>query len=386
VLIGQLFERQSSKGASDEKSSAYQKVTDEEFEPYWRAWDVLSSHILNGTSTSDEEKIYGSIQGLASSFGDPYTVFFPPTQSKRFQDDLSGNFSGVGMEIGIRNGQLIVVSPLKDSPAFRAGVKSGDYILEINGTSTSNLSVDEAVSFIRGPKDTVVEINFLPKNASKPVLRSITRDIIVMPTLDSELRSDGIFVIKLYSFTANSASLFRSALRKFIDSGSNKLIVDLRGNPGGYLDSAWQISSYFLPLGKVVVTQDFGENRDPEIMRSQGQDFFDGYFIKNPNLLILVDGGSASASEILAGSLKDHGAARLVGSKTFGKGSVQELVPLTNDTSLKITIARWLTPSGHNLSHDGLVPDYPIEITEKDITEGKDPIMDKAVEILKGVR
>jgi carboxyl-terminal processing protease len=386
ILIGQLFERNGPSSIVSGPESANQKVTKEQFEPYWEAWNVLSNKYLNSSSTSDQDKIYGSIEGLAQSFGDPYTVFFPPSQSKKFQDDLSGNFSGVGMEIGIRNGQLIVVAPIKDSPASRAGVKSGDYILEINGTSTSNMSVDYAVSLIRGPKGTTVKINFLPKDATKPVERAIVRDIIKIPTLDTIARKDGIFVIKLYSFTQQSASLFRAGLREFIDSGDNKLIIDLRGNPGGYLDQAWEMASFFLPLGKTVVTEDFGSNRDPEIMRSQGQDFFKGYFLKNPNLLILVDGGSASASEILAGALRDHDAAKLVGSKTFGKGSVQELIPLTSDTSLKITIARWLTPSGHNLSHDGLEPDYKVELTEKDITAGKDPVMDKAVEILGGIK
>jgi carboxyl-terminal processing protease len=357
---------------------ADQEVTEDQIAPFWDAWRVLSTRFVTAASTTDQEKIYGAIQGLASSFGDPYTVFFPPVQSKKFQDDLSGNFSGVGMEIGMKNGQLTVVAPLKDSPAERAGVKAGDFILMIDGTSTASMSVDEAVSNIRGPKGTAVKINFLPKDSTKPIDRTIIRDIIKIPTLDTLTKPGGIFVIKLYSFTSQSPELFRNALRDFISSGSHKLIIDLRGNPGGYLDAAWDMASYFLPIGKTVVTEDFGANGSPSVFRSKGFNIFND----NLKLLILVDGGSASASEILAGALQDNKVAKLVGIKTFGKGSVQELVSITPDTSLKVTIARWLTPKGHNLSHDGLEPDYPVSVADKDIAASRDPIMDKAVEIL----
>lgn len=359
------------------------KLTNEQFAPFWSAWNILSNRYVDASSTTDQEKLYGSIKGLAASFGDPYTVFFPPTQAKIFLDDISGNFGGVGMEIGMKNNQIIVVAPLKDSPASRAGVKAGDFILTINGTSTVDMSVDEAVSYIRGPKGTQVKISFLPKDSNKPVERTITRDTIKIPTLDVESKADGsIFVIKLYSFTSQSPDLFREALRQFISSGSHKLIIDLRGNPGGYLDAAWDMASFFLPLGKTVVTEDFGANQEPNVFRSKGYNVFNG----NLQLLILVDAGSASASEILAGALQENGIGKLVGAKTFGKGSVQELIPITPDTSLKITIARWLTPKGHNLSHDGLEPDYPVTFTEKEaeaaMAAGKDPVMEKAVGIL----
>lgn len=353
-------------------------VSDTQFSPFWDAWNILSNRFVDASSTTDQQKIYGSIKGLAASFGDPYTVFFPPNQSKMFQDDISGNFGGVGMEIGMKDNQLIVVAPLKDSPAARAGVKTGDYILSINGTSTVDMSVDEAVSDIRGPAGTAVKISFLTKDSNKPVERSITRDIIKIPTLDTVEKPGGIFIIKLYSFTSESPNLFRDALRKFILTGDHKMILDLRGNPGGYLDAAWDMASFFLPIGKTVVTEDFGTHGQPDIFRSKGYNVFGG----NLQLLILVDGGSASASEILAGALQENGVAKLVGSKTFGKGSVQELIPITSDTSLKVTIAHWLTPNGHNLSHDGLDPDFPIIVTDKDITAGKDLVTDKAIEIL----
>ncbi len=357
------------------------EISSDQFAIFWKAWQVLNEKSVTAASTTAQEKIYGAIDGLAASYKDPYTVFFPPVESKMFQDDISGDFEGVGMEIGVKNKQLQVVSPIKNSPAYKAGVKSGDYILMIDGKSTADMTTDQAVKLIRGPKDSIVKITFYrPTDTNaKPVEKSITRDVINIPTIDMSEQLGGIYVIRLYSFTAQSADLFRNALRQFVLSGDHKLILDLRGNPGGYLDAAWDMASWFLPSGKIVVVEDFGKNNDSKIYYSKGYNIF----TKNLQMLVLVDGGSASASEILAGALKENGVAKLVGSKTFGKGSVQELVQLTSDTSLKITIARWLTPNGTNLSENGIVPDYPVELTDKNTMNGKDPIMEKAVELLK---
>ncbi|MBU6426853.1 S41 family peptidase [Patescibacteria group bacterium] len=354
------------------------QVTADQFAPYWKAWQILDQKYVAAASTTVQQKIWGSIEGLASSFGDPYTVFFPPTENKVFQEDISGDFEGVGMEIGIKDKQLQVIAPIKGSPADKAGVKAGDLILKIDDKVTTNMSTDEAVKLIRGPKGSVVKITFLSVGVSKPVVKSITRDTINIPTIDTSEKPGGIYVIRLYSFTAQSPDLFRNALRSFVLSGDHKLILDLRGNPGGYLEAAWDMASWFLPAGKTVVTEDFGKNGSPKVYKSKGYNVFN----KNLDMLILVDNGSASASEILAGALEENGVAKLVGEKTFGKGSVQELIPITSDTSLKVTIARWLTPSGHNLSENGLDPDYPVEITDQNTKNGNDPVMNKAVELL----
>ncbi len=370
--------RTASPAASNLDVTDTDTVSADQFAPFWKAWQVLDQKYVTAASTTDQDKVWGAIEGLAASYGDPYTVFFPPVQSKEFQDDITGNFEGVGMEIGIKNSQLVVVAPLKGSPAEAAGVKTGDAILEIDGTSTASMTTDQAVRLIRGPKGTTVKLLMLPTNAKAPVTRVLTRDTINIPTLDTDTKPGGIFVIRLYSFTSESPNLFREALRQFILSGDHKLILDLRGNPGGYLDAAWDMASWFLPAGKVVVTEDFGKNGAPQVYRSKGYDVFNDKL----QMYILVDAGSASAAEILAGALEEQGVAKLVGVKTFGKGSVQELVPITLDTSLKVTIARWLTPNGHNLSHDGLVPDYVVVTSDKDLQARKDPVMDKAVELL----
>lgn len=368
-------------GASFSGPEAPQGVaTADQFEPFWRAWRVLDEKSIYASTTDAQGKVWGAIEGLASSYNDPYTVFFPPAQAKIFQENIAGDFGGVGMEIGIKGQQIVVVSPLKGTPAEAAGVKAGDAILTINGTSTAGMSVDKAVTLIRGPVGTQVKIQFLPKDATKPVERTITRAVIKIPTIDTSEKPGGIFVIRLYSFTAQSADLFRDALRKFVLSGDRKLIIDLRGNPGGYLESAWDIASWFLPPGEVVVTEDFGREGKQQVFRSKGYTAFSGKYIP---IVILVNEGSASASEILAGALREQDAAKLIGTKTFGKGSVQELVPLTSDTSLKVTVAHWLTPKGHNLSKDGLEPDYKVDLSEEDAKAGRDPQMAKAVEVLQ---
>ncbi len=378
-LIGLYFGSVSSGNVGNPQATNGSFVTGDQFNPFWKAWQVLDEKAMNASSTNSESKVWGAIQGLASSYNDPYTVFFPPAQSKIFAENIAGDFGGVGMEIGIKANQLVVVSPLKGSPAEAAGVKSGDAILTINGTSTAGMSTDRAVGYIRGPAGTKVKISFLPKDSTKPVERTITRAVIKIPTLDTLEKPGGVFVIRLFSFTAQSPELFREALRNFVLSGSRKLVLDLRGNPGGYLEAAVDMSSYFLPAGTVIVTEDFGKPGMQLHFRSKG---YVG-LSRDIKIAILVDAGSASAAEILAGALREQTTAKLVGMKTFGKGSVQELVPITPATSLKVTVANWLTPKGHNLSHDGLEPDHKVEFTEEDVKANRDPQMDKALEILK---
>ena len=325
----------------------------------------------------NQEKIWGAIGGLTDSFNDPYTVFLPPEDSAVFESDISGNFQGVGMEIGVREGILTVIAPLKGTPAEKAGVRAQDKILKIDDTPTTNINSDEAVKLIRGKQGTKVSLTILRDDVEDPIIIAVTRGVINIPTINTRILSDGIFVIELYNFSAISGDLFRTALREFVASRSNNLILDLRGNPGGYLEAAIDMTSWFLPLGEVVVREDFGGNREEVVHRSKGYSIFG----KRLNMVILIDGGSASASEILAGALSEHGIATLVGSTSYGKGSVQELVKITQETSLKVTIARWLTPLGISISEGGLTPDIEVGRTFEDEGKGIDPQLQAAVEI-----
>lgn len=348
-----------------------------DFAPFWKAWSVIDDRFV-GTTTDAQRRVYGAIEGMTAALGDPYTMFFPPAEAKSFAEQISGNFEGVGMEIGQKDGRLVVVAPIKGSPAEKAGMQPGDFILDINGQESSGMATEQAVTLIRGKAGTTVTLTVSRDGVEQPFKVSIVRAKIDVPTVKTEEKGD-VFVISLYSFTANSANLFRNALKEFIDSGHHKLVLDLRGNPGGYLDAAVDMASWFLPSGATIVREDFGKGREERVLRSKGFDIFTDKL----RMVVLVDGGSASASEILAGALSENGKAELVGVKTFGKGSVQELVPITDDTSLKVTIARWLTPNGHSISQQGIVPEHVVERTQADVAAQKDPQMEKALQLLK---
>lgn len=359
-----------------------------DFSPFWRTWNIINEKYVadNGNNhstttkiTTDQDKVWGAISGLTNSLGDPYSVFLPPEKKKRFEDDIRGNFSGVGMEVGIKDEILTVISPLPDSPAKKAGIQAGDKVVKIDDRSTTGLSADEGVNLIRGDQGTKVRLTLI-RGKGEPFEVSIIRDIINVPTIDAKKLDNGIFEIKLYSFSATSPDLFRAALRQFVESGSNKLILDLRGNPGGFLDAAVDMASWWLPAGKPVVIEKHGGGVPDKIYRSAGYDIFNDKL----KMVILVDRGSASASEILAGALSEYGKATLVGEKTFGKGSVQELIPVTSDSSLKLTIAKWFTPKGHSISINGLMPDISVPITEEDAKALRDSQRDKAIAILGG--
>lgn len=352
---------------------------DVDLSQFWKVWNVLNNSFVethaSSTPPTDQEKVYGAISGLVDSYGDPYTVFLPPQDAQIFNDDVNGSFGGVGMQMGTNDkGQVTIVSPLKDSPAAAAGILSGDLITSIDGTSTADMNVDEAVKLIRGPVGTTVVLGVLHQGDTKPVTISIVRDTINIPTIDTK-NEGGVFTIALYSFSANSADLFRNAMRQYFESGDTKLILDLRGNPGGYLEQAVTMASYFLPVGETVVTEDTQGHGQGTVHRSLGYNVFAG---KKLSMVVLVDRGSASASEILAGALQQHGVATLVGTRTFGKGSVQELVDLGGGAELKVTVARWLTPNGTSISDGGLTPDLNATTTAQDVEKGLDPTRDAA--------
>ena len=349
-----------------------------DFSPFWKAWNTIDEKSPDAKKADAQERVYGAISGLVGSLNDPYSVFFNPDEAKSFKEDIAGSFSGIGVEVGIKNKILTVIAPLKDTPGFKAGLKSGDKILKIDKTVTSDLSIEEAIKLIHGEKGTSVTLTIFREGEKESREIKIVRDVINVPIVDTKLRPDGVFVITLNSFSENSAELFRDSIKKFTEAKTDKLILDLRGNPGGYLDAAVSMASWFLPNGKPVVIEDYGNNKKQNIYRSAGYDIFTDKL----KFVVLIDGGSASASEILAGAMQDYGLAKLVGEQSYGKGSVQEVVNITPDTILKITIAKWLTPKGTSISLKGLTPDYKVEFTQKDADAKKDPQMDKAVELL----
>lgn len=360
-----------------------------DFSPVWKAWNILndnfvpdavstSTPIATSTAALDQTKVWGMISGMAESLNDPYTFFLPPQQNSDFSADLSGSFGGVGMQVDVKDGVLTVVSPLKGTPAETAGIKAGDQIVSINGTSTVGMDVSTAVAAIRGPSGTQVTLSIMRSGWSSPQNFIVTRQVINVPIVTTAEKPGGIYVITVEEFTASAPDLFRNALRQFVSSSDNKLILDLRGNPGGYLDAAVNMASWFLPAGDVIVTEDYDGHQDDVVHRSVGYNIFN----KNLKMVILVDRGSASASEIFSDALRYYGVAKIVGTNTFGKGVVQELFPITDTTSLKVTVARWLGPDGLQIPHTGLIPDVMATTSDATLTAGQDPQMDAAIKIL----
>lgn len=369
--------------AADPVDVSLAKPSEVDLSPVWEVWRLIDEKFVataSSTKPDTEARIAGMTQGLVDALDDPYSIYMPAEESQRFEEEINGNFVGIGVEIGLEDEVLTVIAPLKGTPADRAGLRAGDKIVEIDGTSTYKMEIDDAIKKIRGEIGTVVTLTVLREGAPAPLKLPITRATIDIPTIETELRSDGVFVISLYSFTGNSPALFRNALREFVESGSDKLVLDLRNNPGGYLDAAVDMASWFLPAGKVVAREDFGAAKKEETYRSHGYDVFN----ENLKMAILINEGSASASEILAGALSEHGIATLVGEKSFGKGSVQELIPLEhNGASLKVTVAKWLTPNGKSLTGNGLVPNVEVKADPNAKAGDPDAQLERAAAVLK---
>ncbi len=386
-------------GPSPELSNATtSEPSSVDFSPFWKAWNVLNTNYVDATTSASttQNEVWGAIQGMTASLGDPYTVFFPPTENQDFNDEISGSFGGVGMEMGVQKGDIVIIAALKGTPADLAGVKSGDILVGVNGQDATTMTLDQVINIIRGNPGTTVTISVERHGVAAPINFTLTRATINVPTIEtstaqssististttlSTLSNDRIYLIALYTFTSDAANLFRNALKQFAASGDHKLIIDLRGNPGGYLDAAVDMASWFLPSSDIVVKEQYADGQE-DIYQSKGYDVFDN---GNTEIVILVDGGSASASEIFSAALHDYHKATLVGEKTFGKGSVQELFPITPDTSLKVTIAKWLTPDGVSISEKGITPDYVVAATSTPVISGvSDPQMAKAISLLE---
>ncbi|MDO8557678.1 MAG: S41 family peptidase [bacterium] len=353
------------------------KPADLDLTPFWESYRVLKERYVDQSKLDLKKMLYGGVAGFVSSVGDPYTVFVPAEEQEKFVEDLQGSFGGIGAEIGIRKGVLVVISPLAESPAEKAGLKAGDRILKIDEAFTPDFTLDEAVSHIRGAVGSSVKLLILPEDAEEPREVSIIRQTIVVPSIKWEVK-DGIGIVRILNFNADASRSFAELVRDIKKLPQNKLVIDVRNNPGGFLDVAQDIASWFLARGEVVVFEvDAAGNHLP--FTSRGYRGLESYAV-----VVLINKGSASASEILAGALRDVRGVKLIGEKSYGKGSVQELVNLSDGSVLKITTAKWVTPNGVSINDEGLKPDVEVEIKE-DVEEGKDPQLDKALEILKNL-
>lgn len=378
------------------------QLSNVDFNLFWDVWSRLEEKYVDRAKIDRQKMVFGAIEGLAHSVKDPYTEFFSPEQTKLFQDDIRGSFDGIGAEIGLKRSILTIIAPLKNSPAERAGLKSGDKILKIGETPTADLGIDEAVRLIRGPKGTEVKLTIFRDSFDATKDITVVRDTIQIDVLTTESQPntggeengegkksaenshDGIFIIKLNHFTENAAIEFRRAVQEFYRTDSKKLVFDLRNNPGGFLQVAVDIASWFLPTGEIVARERYADGSE-DIYRSSGY-----RLLETIPTVILINEGSASASEIVAGALRDIRGIQLIGKKSFGKGSVQEVVSLPKESSLKVTIAKWLTPKGTEINGKGLEPDITVATSED--KEGKseemsgDPIMQKAIEVLRRMK
>jgi len=348
-----------------------------DFSVFWEAWDKLKAEQINAKKISNQDMVYGAIKGIAGSLDDPYTVFFSPDDSKKFQDDIDGNFGGIGAEIGIRDRQLMVIAPLKNTPATRADLRAKDMILKIDDKITDNLTVEEAVRLIRGVKGTKVKLMIFREGWKMPKDIEIVRETIQTPTVDWSVKNNDVIYLQLYSFNRNTEEVFKQAVNEAKAKGGKKMILDLRNNPGGYLEVAQDIAGWFLKKGDVVVKERFTDGNENVLLAKGNQS------LKDMPVVILINEGSASASEILAGALKVDRGIDLVGEKSFGKGTVQQIVKLKDDSTLKITVANWLLPDGTLIDKNGIEPKYKVKITEEDIKAEKDPQLEKALEIIK---
>ncbi len=358
---------------------------DVDFSLFWNVWLDLKNQFYE-QPVEDKALFYGALRGMAEALGDPYTSFFEPRDAEEFANSLKGEFSGIGAEIGMKNGQLQIISPLPDSPAEKAGIKPRDLIVKINDEDSLNMPVDEAVSKIRGPKGTEVKLQLArlkPRQDSKAapdyetIDLTITRDTIVVKSVRVKPESDGLYVIEIRNFNADVEESFREAVDQVIDKKAKGIVIDVRNDPGGYLDKAIAVAGEWIKDDIVVEQRERGEIT--ERYRGNGRGL-----LKNMPTVVLVNEGSASASEILAGALQDYGIAKIVGKKTFGKGSVQDYKEYSDGSAVKITIAEWLTPKGRSINKEGIVPDVEVELTPEDANAERDPQLDKALELLGG--
>lgn len=351
-----------------------------DFSLFWEVWQLLNEKSVE-RPLDPHNLLYGAVRGLAASLADPYTAFLTPEQAKTLDSSLNGQYEGIGAELGIRDNQLVVIAPLEGSPAERVGLRAGDKILRIDKQETAGISLTDAVGLIRGPQGTVVSLT-LQRGKGDAFTLDVKREKISVSSLKLEKKEDGVVYLRLSRFGEDTNSDWDKIMQELLalpSSERHALVLDLRGNAGGYLDSAVYIASEFLTEGKLVVAEQFGDGTRRDFLATRS-----GELLATP-VTVLVDEGSASSAEIVAAALRDQRGAKLVGKKSFGKGSVQESVELSDGSKLHVTIAKWLTPGGEVINGKGLNVDVEVDRSEEDINNGKDPQLDRALEVAQGL-
>ena len=352
------------------------KPANVDFKLFWDAWKKVEDNYVGDVDY--EKMLYGAIKGMAQSVDDPYTVYLDPNESKEFLEEIDGSFSGIGIEVGIKNKALVVISPLSGTPADKAGLRAKDKILKIDDKETTDMTIDEAVKRIRGSQGTEVKL-IVQRGDEEPKEVKIKRDIIKVESVKLEYKDTNkgkLAILKISKFDSDAPDKFNKAVEDILINQPKGIILDLRGNPGGYLDGAIDIASEFFESGLVVEEQSRDGSKKDYNTTKKGQ------LTKEP-LVVLIDGGSASASEIVAGAIKDRGRGKIVGEKSFGKGSVQAVFNLDKGV-LKVTTAKWLTPAGRSINNEGIEPDIKKDLTEDDFNNDRDPQMDEALNFLGG--
>ncbi|OGY47682.1 MAG: hypothetical protein A2840_00145 [Candidatus Buchananbacteria bacterium RIFCSPHIGHO2_01_FULL_47_11b] len=359
------------------------------FDLFWQVWQYVQDKYVE-SDIPETQLFYGALRGLVASLEDPYSVFLEPELSKEFEQELSGNFEGIGAEIGIKNDQLTLIAPLPNTPADQAGLQAGDKILAIDGEGTAGIALDYAVRQIRGQKGSQVILTILREGSDESRDVPIIRDTIEIdsvrfirkdpqgqqPEAENFLIDGDIAYIELLYFNENTLADWNKTVQKVLEANPRGIIFDLRNNPGGFLSTAIEIAGEWVN-GKTVVLERLQSGAQVEHSAARRARF------DSIPTVVLVNGGSASGSEIVAGALQDYGAATIVGETTFGKGSVQDLREFIDGSSVKLTIAEWLTPNGRTINKEGITPDIEVELTEENYSNGVDPQLEKAIELLK---
>lgn len=353
------------------------RFEDVDFSRFWEAFSLIEDEFIGDVDY--EKAVDGAIFGMVNSLGDPFTAYFDKDMLNQFNEEINGTFEGIGAEISIRNNRLMIVAPIAGSPAEKAGLRSGDAINTIDGESVANMTIDEAIMKIRGKKGTAVVLNISRSGQEKPFDVKINRDVINVKSLDYKINDDGTAYIRILRFDPNTKALLEEAAKRINNNKVRGIVLDLRNDPGGYLDAAIDVSSQFIKEG-VVVYEEYKDGRKDALVAKGGGMLYD------IPVVVLVNGGSASASEIVAGAISDHKRGILVGEKTFGKGSVQEMSGLSSGGAVKVTIAKWLTPNGIAIDKNGLTPDIEVK-WEEDGDVNRDNQLERAYqELVKNIK